>query len=530
MQVLGMLPRKERKKKDTKVSEPPVPIQRDVVRDNRRSFEDRVKSRFNSGKLKNDILRTESGFGEDPDDPYAFPDPSGDAKSCTNGPLYTLPSPSPYSEAPLSVSSQGSHGSKSPGDGGSGVSSIAKLYPELAEKLEKIKPKQEACVKVKDKGKAKSSRTMNRLQTKIAQNRIKDKLKRNQESNSQSQSPCHGYGSHGSAHLNNSMVNHYDIDVMERTLPNNIESPSSYGSHSTVFPPGYNQAISETRKGYPFQMLHPNVMQSSPQADILPSPNAPEFGYPGLPPGIPHGVPLESLPGMPNSGIKTQQSVDSQPSSVPISYQQRYSNKSIAVTSSAPVTTLSSTSPYQLKPPISSASSGISMGVHGQVQPIAYKPPPPPYTKSVIGNRGSGCVDSLSSSVPSLSATHVNNTSSVPCLVTNMSSRVTNVTSQMAPHQVLPPPPPYRSKSRNTARTKTFKPLTVAAVPHLPPSAVTRPRKVKHILEDKDLPKKMKVESSKTFYRRYANTKQYNHSFVGAGKISSHILSNLFCT
>ncbi len=60
---------------------------------------------------------------------------------------------------------------------------IAQLYPELAEKLERTRTKPE--VKLKGDGKPKSaqknSRTMNRLQTKIAQNKIKDKLKKNEK-------------------------------------------------------------------------------------------------------------------------------------------------------------------------------------------------------------------------------------------------------------------------------------------------------------------------------------------------------------
>ena len=60
---------------------------------------------------------------------------------------------------------------------------IAQLYPELAEKLERTRTKPEVKLKgdVKSKSGQKNSRTMNRLQTKIAQNKIKDKLKKNEK-------------------------------------------------------------------------------------------------------------------------------------------------------------------------------------------------------------------------------------------------------------------------------------------------------------------------------------------------------------
>ena len=93
--------------------------------------------------------------------------------------------------------------SRSPNEGTGGHSSLAKIYPELAEKLEKIKPKVETA---KVKGKVKSSRTMNSLQTKIAQNKIKDKIRRNQGSNasSQSQSPSYGLANSPGYHVSTS--------------------------------------------------------------------------------------------------------------------------------------------------------------------------------------------------------------------------------------------------------------------------------------------------------------------------------------
>ncbi|KAK3105835.1 hypothetical protein FSP39_006863 [Pinctada imbricata] len=531
MQVLGMLPRKERKKKEkeTKLAETPVHVPRDpqVIRDNRKSFEDRVKSKFNTSKLhvKSEVLKNDVGFGEDPDDPYAFPDPSGDSKNYgTNGPVNNLPSSSPYSEAPLSVSSQGSHGSKSPGDGGSGVSSIARLYPELAEKLEKVKPKAEPVVKGKEKGKAKSSRTLHRLQTKIAQNRIKDKMKRNQESNSQSQSPYHGYGSmgHVSPHTPTGGMNHYDIDMMEKTLPNNIDNLKPISSQPPSYPPVYSQVVNDARKGYPFQNLHPNLVPS-PQSDLLPSPSTPEYVHAGIPQGIPHGVPLESLPGMPNSGYRSHSRAESSSNVLSNSYSHRYDTSSEPIRSAVPVTMeTTSTSNFQNQPPVSMTSSGsVTMATHGQIKQTACKPPPPPYTKSVMENRSSISSVTVATTVSTMASSYVNSTSN---RTTNCASDVKNPpVTKVALYGGLPPPPPYTSKVQKNVKSKrqSYTPLSIAVVPHLEKSDITKSRKVKHIVEENDIAKKLKTESSRMFYKRYVNKRQFDHSFMGSGLNSS---------
>ncbi|XP_041371810.1 INO80 complex subunit D-like [Gigantopelta aegis] len=164
MQVLGMLPRKERKPKKEKET--------NTVLDNRLPFRDRMKSKNNMTKLKSEMLRNKEISLDDPDDPYAFPDPVKDTPLVNNQTVGGLP----LNEALNSPVLQ-----SKPTQGG--TSSIARLYPELAEKLEKIRPKIEPRV-VKEKGRIRSSRTMNKLQTKIAQNKIKDKLRKSQESGS----------------------------------------------------------------------------------------------------------------------------------------------------------------------------------------------------------------------------------------------------------------------------------------------------------------------------------------------------------
>ncbi|XP_036359431.1 INO80 complex subunit D isoform X2 [Octopus sinensis] len=215
----------------------------DIFLDSRMSFKDRVKSKFHLKQCegKEDSI-------EDPEDPYAFPDPvSVDVLKTSTNPSHNSTTTTTTvttvttttttattittnnnnaninnnnnivifgNAATIAVSSavpcSTNNGSGSTGGlstsgkpvesvashqppqwarasaetsataaASSGIGTpIAKLYPELAEKLEgrkTQKPDQ------KSKGKVESSRTMNRLQTKIAQNKIKDKLKKTQD-------------------------------------------------------------------------------------------------------------------------------------------------------------------------------------------------------------------------------------------------------------------------------------------------------------------------------------------------------------
>lgn len=219
----GMLSRKDRRIRPEKNGL--------FTSESKMSFEERVKSKFN---LKKSVENISMDSLEDPDDPYAFPEPSSESANSALGantstassnqsqtPHQTSPSPvdtgplpeqhSPFnSKSPVDSSggsgpSNGQAGPCGPAhttagavcststaptstsSGSSGASSIAKLYPELAEKLERVKPRLETKVK----GRSQGSSTVNRLQTKIAQNRIKDKLKKthNQDVTSPQRSP-----------------------------------------------------------------------------------------------------------------------------------------------------------------------------------------------------------------------------------------------------------------------------------------------------------------------------------------------------
>lgn len=196
MQVLGMLPKKERKPKKEKDKDRVLQAQVFAAQlEHKELFQNQIRARIAADSVKNQIASIQNSVGrDDVEDIYAFPTDPGESNEKANR-ISTI-----ITSVGLPDSSQGAGKTvsylphKSPGEtSSSGSSSLAKIYPELAEKLEKIKPKLETKVK----GKVKSSRTMNSLQTKIAQNKIKDKLKRNHESSasSQSQSPSSSFNS-----------------------------------------------------------------------------------------------------------------------------------------------------------------------------------------------------------------------------------------------------------------------------------------------------------------------------------------------
>ena len=200
MQVLGMLPKKERKTKK------PAPVMQGGAMSDPGLLLNKLKPRASMtgpipGKMGGHTI---TPVRDDMEDVYAFPPDNDKLRK-----EFTALVPNSTSVSVVGIG--GSHFgavNRSSTDSSSGQSSLAKIYPELAEKLEKIKPK----IEPKLKGKVKSSRTMNSLQTKIAQNKIKDKLKRNQSpsnASSQSQSPSYSFNSSSPGyHVNTSSPNH----------------------------------------------------------------------------------------------------------------------------------------------------------------------------------------------------------------------------------------------------------------------------------------------------------------------------------
>ena len=177
-----MLPKRERKPKKEKEKPGTVPVFTGQL-EHHDMFQNPLKARLGVDSQITAVGR------DDVEDVYAFPTDPGEVAERLNH-VNTVVANVGVSDVSQGIPKPVSYvPQKPPAESGS----LAKIYPELAEKLEKIKPK----VETKVKGKAKSSRTMNSLQTKIAQNRIKDKLKRNHESSasSQSQSPSSSFNS-----------------------------------------------------------------------------------------------------------------------------------------------------------------------------------------------------------------------------------------------------------------------------------------------------------------------------------------------
>ena len=189
-----MLPKKERKKKeklpltpDSKVSIAAVGL---------------AKTKFSLSSTK-DIGSSLTGLkspqmpaaavAADLDDPYAFPDggppegkiPSGAGLSGLTHVAAdsilgkSLQSGQGFVRSASDITSTGSTSCLNMAGG----SIIAKIYPELAEKLEKARAKPAAEPKSALKSRARTSRTMNKLQTKIAQNKINEKIRKSQELN-----------------------------------------------------------------------------------------------------------------------------------------------------------------------------------------------------------------------------------------------------------------------------------------------------------------------------------------------------------
>lgn len=247
MQVLGMLPKKERKPKKEKERMGTISAQLHFggAKSDPGLLQNKIKPRSTSGSIKAKMTHNKlSSGGEEMDDVYAFPADSNDNKIKGLTAVYssvTLPSVS------ISMSGLNSHGGaalpKAQID--TGQSSLAKIYPELAEKLEKIKPK----VETKIKGKGKSSRTMNSLQTKIAQNKIKDKLKRNQcssNTSSQSQSPSHSFSSSPGYQINSSSPN-YSAQLNNspsHTVPPNVTVMRDGIGNAVVSVPSVTTSVS----------------------------------------------------------------------------------------------------------------------------------------------------------------------------------------------------------------------------------------------------------------------------------------------
>lgn len=543
MQVLGMLPRKEKKQKKDKISE-------NMLSDVKIPFQDRVKSRFNINKLQNDsILNSKSA--DDPDDPYAFPDPSVDSAEDKNKIITTVVQPNTPSPAGGSPSPAHQSLAKSPGDS-NGSSCIAKFYPELAEKLEKIKPKTEI-MKLKDiKGKDKSSRTMNSLQTRIAQNRIKSKRRGTQESPSQShsQSPLGKSPLHPGS-INNvysGFANHMDFEKSQRTPPayNHFDNSPTEPQKSATSVPGIE--LKRPPPNYfkqPFERVQHVSRVDSPivtseekicKAPTIVSSQPVQSVTHSVPLDVPHGTPLQSLPGMP--GKASVPNAPSMPSSlqtnVPNAFNLDFSNPSVLPTNFAAFLTknpflatlpphlLASLNQQQTPVPfinLNSTTAGgkINPSIGGEKMIPPAQPSPQQENMSLP----------VRPPPPLLSPSGITTTFPTVC---GGSTTTTSVTFTAPSPQIRPPPPPYSSavghQTKNkvpvagtgTSKTTYTKPV-LSVIPSVSPSLMSaKPSKLKRVLPEKDIDKKIKNDMARKYYKDYVKRKIYNHSLLKAGK------------
>ncbi|CAG2246622.1 INO80D [Mytilus edulis] len=528
MQVLGMIPRKEKKVKKDKITE-------NMLSDVKIPFQDRVKSRFNINKLQNDNV-LHSNPADDPDDPYAFPDSSGDSKIIT-----TIVQPTTPSSAGDSPSSVYHPFAKSPGDSCGSGSSIAKFYPELAEKLEKIRPKNDA-LKLKDKGKDKSSRTMNSLQTRIAQNRIKSKRRGTQDSSSQSQSPLHlGKSPLHPGSLNDiysGFANHIDLEKPQKTPPayNHFDGSPTEPTKSANIPgielkrppPSYfrqpfDRAPVMASVNSPVVSIEEKVVKTPPTVSSQKSVQSINHS---VQMEIPHGTPLQSLPGMSNRlpipNMPNAFNLD-MATSLPnfAAYLHAMQNKNSFLTGVPPQLIPS----LNLQPgsvPFINLNSALAAGNLNQnvgeklvtpqsiPQPDIIKrplPPPPPL----------------------LSPSGLTNIFPAVC---GGSTTTTSVTFTAPSQPIRPPPPPYSSAVAQalnkppvvavaTSKTTFTKPV-LNVIPSVNPSLMSaKPAKMKHVLSGEEIDKKIKTEMAKKYYNAYLKRKIYNHSLLKAGIDSS---------
>ncbi|KAL3836012.1 hypothetical protein ACJMK2_021467 [Sinanodonta woodiana] len=506
MQVLGMLPKKERKPKKEREKEKDKGIsspKSTVPTENRLFFPTKNKARLSD--FKPQVGFDKGSSIDDPEDPYAFPaDPPvnepqeklnhsnslqssiSSPSSCVNTNSHTF---SPYHQA----------GAKSPADS-SGQSTLAKMYPELAEKLEKIRPK----VEPKVKGKVKSSRTMTSLQTKIAQNKIKDKLKKNQESSStssQSQSPSHGFNNANSPGLggNSISVNCTTASTsVPVSLPITVSATTNTTVHSNVGPKINLQGLNLGNLS-PLNLQLPPLADSSvlehtlhqlakaqypPDVAFLRPEGLPRI-HPGLttgallspeflsfhhflrPPFIPHTAPppYPSLPSSPHS----QFSQVGPPS----------------VTVTTPVVPFLSPSVPSILPITTTVES-----------PVTHEVPKTPLITVVP----STVTATVTSSSPFTSETTVTDS-------------VKTLTTQTIVHTKV-------AKSTVTVKSKTCS--KVGTVSSFDSSvALVHPRKVQNILSEDDIKQKLKRPSAVDYYGHYVKRKIHNHDYLCTGLSSS---------
>ncbi|KAK3575883.1 hypothetical protein CHS0354_032102 [Potamilus streckersoni] len=509
MQVLGMLPKKERKPKKEREKEKDKGIgspKSTVPTENRLFFPTKNKARLS--EFKPQVGFDKGSSIDDPEDPYAFPaDPPvnepPEKLNHSNSLQNSISSPSScVNTSSHMFSSYHQAGAKSPAEN-NGQSTLAKMYPELAEKLENSRPK----VEPKVKGKVKISRTMTSLQTKIAQNKIKDKLKKNQESSStssQSQSPSHGFNNANSPGLggNSLSVNCTTASTsLSISLPITVSATTTNTTvHSNVGPnlnlQGLNLGnLSPLNLQLP-SLADPSVLEHTLQqlakASQIPLDVAflrPE-GLPRINSGLPAGalLPPEFLgfhhflrpPFIPHTAPPPYPSLPSSP-------QSQFSQVGPPnVTLTTPVMPLSSPSVPSILPITTTVESPVTHEVH--MTPLITSVP-------------STVTATVTSSSPSSSETTV--TDSVKTMAT-----------RTLVHTKVP-------KNTVTVKSKTCSKVRTVSSSFDSSVTLVHPRKVQNILSEDDIKQKLKRQSAVDYYGHYVKRKIHNHDYLCTGLSSS---------
>lgn len=485
----------------------------------------------------------------DPDDPYAFPDSGpSESKICGLGGLLTA-----QNDSVLGKSLQSGTGFvRSANDirsssslGMAGGSMIARYYPELAEKLEKMRTKPEP--KASPKSRAKSSRTMNKLQTKIAQNKITEKLRKSQEQNHTD--------SNSSPLQLSSPENGQTMDHSPSPGPAHSPAASSSLAFSPQTPAVHypSLSVSGAEQGLvtldmpPLPQIDTSLLATLAAQDNMGFQTATETNAnvsshilsPHTPPRLPPPYPGSSSMLSPASSITS--------SDLPAASPQTHLNSVIGHVQTVHKSLISRDGA-----PVSSMTS------------LPFTPPPPPHQPSILSPGSTPNITAItpahSFSSPLLSGTleqpseaevpreneSLNNHMSavtpptdldmfsilnrkqlvVNTATANQSSRTLSSPNTIAAQLSLPPPPPYVSP------VTTHKLHTSGLNSHMPSSRPkivnrthsftsvpqTKLRKVKGVLSEKSALKKLRGESAVKFYSFYAKRKLSNHCMVGPCK------------
>ena len=534
-----MLPKKERKPKKEK--EKDRVLQASVFAaqlEHKELFQNQIRAKIAADSVKNQIASIQNSVGrDDVEDIYAFPTDPGEAAEKGNriSTIITSVGLPDSSAGTVKTVNYVPHKTTSE-SGSSGSSSLAKIYPELAEKLEKIKPK----IETKVKGKVKSSRTMNSLQTKIAQNKIKDKLKRNHESSasSQSQSPSSSFNSANSPGFNfrtsspsgqaespgNSVSNESKMPPVSEEMSGKekvtasttlltTDSPHLPAPSITPLPtltqhqlnslgfPSLNLSFGQFGLPLPMASDVEETLKQLAKVTAIPPEGAlfPSEGAAGVLPRLPlAGLPAGAL--IPTADLLTLHHLLrptlAHQSGPPPPYPGTQNRSSCPTVNPLPTVNITS------QPPAEKASNqvnnvNVNQTKHGKTEVMKHT------------------TASVSTSASSVSTTSV---SALP-VKSGESRKMTAIQPPSLPLNQVKPSKSRTPKSKISPVCKNRTPMALLTMP----ISLSKTRKVKNVLSESEM-KKLKTESAIKYYRTHKKRKIDNHHLLVSGM---HLLSFL---